>query len=102
VVRYAFTVRDSHPLLLAGLPAHIGFDFRGDPPPSVASCRLFGLRSSASAYYRRVQLVPVALTIQYRAGALHAFVCLRVAQLHSRGFAERRNALRSVRASAKG
>ena len=23
--RYAFTVRDSHPLLLAGLPAHIGF-----------------------------------------------------------------------------
>ena len=22
--RYAFTVRDSHPLLLAGLPAHIG------------------------------------------------------------------------------
>jgi hypothetical protein len=25
VVRYAFTVRDSHPLLLAGLPAHIGF-----------------------------------------------------------------------------
>jgi hypothetical protein len=24
VVRYAFTVRDSHPLLLAGLPAHIG------------------------------------------------------------------------------
>ena len=25
MVRYAFTVRDSHPLLLAGLPAHIGF-----------------------------------------------------------------------------
>ena len=25
VVRYAFTVRDSHPLLLAGLPAHFGF-----------------------------------------------------------------------------
>jgi len=25
VGRYAFTVRDSHPLLLAGLPAHIGF-----------------------------------------------------------------------------
>jgi hypothetical protein len=23
--RYAFTVRDSHPLLLAGLAAHIGF-----------------------------------------------------------------------------
>src|SRR5208283_1906015 len=23
--RYAFTVKDSHPLLLAGLPAHIGF-----------------------------------------------------------------------------
>ncbi len=23
--RYAFTVRDSHPLLLAGLPAHFGF-----------------------------------------------------------------------------
>ena len=25
MVRYSFTVRDSHPLLLAGLPAHIGF-----------------------------------------------------------------------------
>ncbi len=25
VVRYSFTVRDSYPLLLAGLPAHIGF-----------------------------------------------------------------------------
>ena len=26
--RYSFTVRDSHPLLLAGLPAHIGFVLR--------------------------------------------------------------------------
>ena len=75
MVRYAFTVRDSHPLLLAGLPAHIGFvlqNFRRLQSVVVIYQVLlsFERAQTAVAKSRGASLVSVKL-YQFRQGPSH-------------------------------